>query len=102
MDVAKLEAYYERDILPHYGIHAPGIVWVNHASIATDVVAHYFTYNSETYVLIFEDFPSTSHYVAEDNELIVTKDGERSIDTRSEDYVENMTGFFTLYKELSQ
>ncbi len=102
MDVAKIEAYYEHDILPNYNIYTPGVMWDEHASIGPDVVAHYFTYDSEAYVLVFEDFPSTSHHVAEDNELIATKDSRQSIDTRSEEYVENMTGFFTLYKELSR
>ena len=104
MDIKFLEQFYEKVILPQYGSTVfNNVTWIDHGAIELDSFAHYFKAdNSREYVLVFEDFPGN---VAFDDGLshdIVLVNNEKTIRFGSDPpfkYVENITGYFTLYKE---
>lgn len=104
MDIKFLEQFYERVILPQYSSTVfDNVTWIDHGAIELDSFAHYFKAdNSRGYVLVFEDFPGN---VAFDDGLshdIVLVNNEKTIRFSGDPpfkYVENITGYFTLYKE---
>jgi hypothetical protein len=103
INYSDVEQFYEQHILPSYSIEFSIITWNDHAKIGNDTFAHYFTANTKNYALVFEDFPSESHFIAEDNKFIPAPDGEKGLvqypenDSSPYEYVENMTGYFSLY-----
>lgn len=104
MDIKFLEQFYEKVILPQYNSTVfDNVTWIDHGAIELDSFAHYFkTENKTEYVLVFEDFPGN---VAFDDELshdTVLVDDEETIRFGGDPpfkYIENITGYFTLYKE---
>lgn len=96
-----IEKYYEKDIIPQYGIDTKNIIWTDHGRIAEDTFAHYFSSGDEKYILVFEDFPSQSNFVAEDYKSISAPGHEygRIRTDDPENYIENITGYFTLYED---
>lgn len=104
MDIKFLEQFYEKVILPQYANTVfNNVTWIDHGAIELDSFAHYFkTDNGSEYVLVFEDFPGN---VAFDDGLshdIVLVNDEKTIQFGGDPpfkYVENITGYFTLYKE---
>ena len=104
MNTKFLEQFYENVILPQYAqVFFGKITWFDHGSIGPDAFAHYFkSTDAEQYVLVFEDFPgSTAFDDGLSHEIISTND-EKVIRFGGDPpfkYVENITGYFTLYKE---
>lgn len=104
MNLQFLEQFYENVILPQYsGVVFDSITWLDHGSVGPDAFAHYFkTAANQEYVLVFEDFPGE---VAFDDGLshdIVPASGNNSLKFGGEvpfKYIENITGYFTLYIE---
>lgn len=104
MDIKFLEQFYEKVILPQYGSTVfDNVTWIDHGAIELDSFAHYFRAgDSRDYVLVFEDFPGNiafddglSHdIVLVNNEISIRFGGDPPFK-----YIENITGYFTLYKE---
>ncbi len=105
VNYSDINRFYEESILPRYSIEFGTITWRDHGKIGEDTFAHYFTANGVQYVLVFEDFPSQSHFIAEDNKFIPAPDSENGAiwypkdDDPTYEYVENTTGYFSLYLE---
>jgi hypothetical protein len=104
-DYSTIERFYEASILPRYRIVFSNITWTDHGRIGDGVFAHYFTSGNVRYVLVFEDYPSQPHFIAQDNELIPAPNTENGAiaypahQTIEKEYIENVTGYFTLFKE---
>ena len=100
-----IEQFYEKNIIPQYAIKFGDITWNDHGKIGEDTFAHYFTASGKKYILVFEDFPSQSHFIAEDSEFIPVHTSQSGLvkypggDGPIQEYVENITGFFGLYLE---
>jgi len=105
MNNAFLETLYETVILPNYlEIDVKTIHWKDHGKVDLDAWAHYFDSEDGTeYVLLFEDYPSGS-FLADGLSHEVVKHGDDDVIRFSMDtpfkYVENITGYFSLYKEI--
>ncbi len=105
VNYSDIEKFYEKVILTQYVIELGSITWDDHARIGADTFAHYFTANSKQYVLVFEDFPSQSHFIAEASEFIPAHNNQNGVvkypedDETTHQYLENVTGYFSLYKE---
>jgi hypothetical protein len=96
-----LESFYEKEVLPLYNLPALPIIWQSHDKIGNDTFSHYFVIDTQNYSLVFEDFPSEPHFIAEEGELVLTKTREESVRLtakQNEPFVENQTGYFSLYK----
>jgi len=96
-----LELFYEKEILPFYNLSTANIKWQSHDRIGNDVFAHYLSIDTLNYALVFEDFPSESHFISTEGELILTKTGEQVINMsvpEDDEFVENRTGYFSLYR----
>ena len=99
-----LEKLYETVILPNYPeVNVGTIHWKDHGKVGLDAWAHYFDDEKGTeYVLLFEDHPSGSFLDDGLSHELIESDGRKnirfSLDTPFK-YVENITGYFTLYKE---
>lgn len=104
MDNTFLENYYLKVILPQYSTEdfTGGVAWKDHGKVGLDTWAHYFDdSNGREFVLIYEDFPG-SEYLADDlTHDIVLCQGDSSLQASlsSGKLVENVVGYFTLYKE---
>lgn len=91
-------------ILPQYSSTVfDNVTWIDHGAIELDSFAHHFKAgDSREYVLVFEDFPGNvafddglSHdIVLVNNEITIRFGGDPPFK-----YIENITGYFTLYKE---
>ena len=104
MDVKFLEQFYEKVILPQYANTVfDGVVWIDHGTVDLDVIAHYFRDKSgKEHVLVFEDFPGNAVFDDELSHEIITVNGKKSIRFGGDPpfkYIENITGYFTLYQE---
>ena len=104
MDTVFLEQFYENVVLPRFSDAATfeTITWKDHGKVALDSWAHYF--DDETgreWVLLYEDFPGESPFDDELSHEIVKINGETSIKLSFDDgkLTDNITGYFTLYKE---
>ena len=79
------------------------ITWKDHGKIDLDAWAHYFDdANGREYVLLYEDFPGST-YLDEQGTHEVLKIGDQtSIQLAFSDKkeIENITGYFTLYREI--
>jgi hypothetical protein len=107
-----LEDFYEYAILPEFGIErTEDIIWSKHERIGPDDYAHYFSIDSEHYVLVFRDYDV---FLDEElKKLIKTRNGKfhyietfsgekkfhfKSIPPKENKYIENITGTFVLLK----
>lgn len=104
MNTSFLEHYYETVILPLYGDAVPSsnLQWKDHGKVGADAWAHYFDDEAgREYVLIYEDFPGGDYLNDDLTHEIVYCGGETSVRvmTSPEKLLENVTGYFTLYKE---
>lgn len=50
-----LYEFYERFLLPQFGIKGKEIVWSHSTTLGPDEDAHYFRIENKAYVLVFED-----------------------------------------------
>lgn len=107
MDDRSIEQYYETVILPLFHIELKeDIVWKDHGKVGLDTWAHYFENKSGVeYILVNEDFPG-SEYPADDltHQMIVAPNSEDGIIkvTIGDDWIPNISGYFSLYKEKRQ
>lgn len=106
MDRKVIEQFYEHVILPNYHeLDAATIRWKDHGRIGSDAWAHYFEdAKGREYVLVFEDFPGDTFLDDGLTHEVVPLDGETSIEfgvknKEHAQYVPNITGYFTLYRE---
>ena len=104
MDIEFLEQFYEKVVLPQYANDAfDKVTWIDHGAIELDAFAHYFKASDDKeYVLVFEDFPGKVAFDEGLSHEIVSIDGAESIQFNAQPthkYVENITGYFTLYRE---
>ena len=103
MNEQALEAYYEHAILAQYGdVIVYPIKWKDHGRVDLDASAHYFDdAEGHEYILLYEDFPDGSFLKDGLSHEIVKVDGETSLQISSSNdiLVENIFGYFTLYKE---
>lgn len=104
MDNTLLERYYEKVVLPFYekDVDVSSIAWKEHGKVGLDTWAHYFDDPSgREFVLLYEDFPGNEYMSDELTHEIVLASGESTIEIRSkpERSVENLLGFFSLYRE---
>ena len=105
VNYSDIEQFYEKNILPQYAIKFGRITWNDHGKIGEDTFAHYFTASGKNYVLVFEDFPSQSHFIAEDSEFIPVHASQNGLvkypesNAPTQEYLENINGYFGLYLE---
>lgn len=104
MNTDFLEQFYENVILPQYvNIVFGKITWIDHGAIGLDAFAHYFKVaDNKEYVLVFEDFPGGTAFDDGLSHEIVLANDEKVIRFGGDPpfkYIENITGYFTLYKE---
>ncbi len=103
MDIASLETYYEKTILPKYldVAEVSEITWKDHGKVGPDAWAHYFEDKSgREYVLLYEDFPGGEYLEDNLTHEIVLCGNETSIFVEnSPNKIENVSGYFTLYRE---
>lgn len=109
-----LHKFYEKFLLPQFGIKDKEIKWGDSVDIGPDETVHYFSIDSEDYALIFEDYGglgSTEDFVKE-NVILKNNDFEYVNPTSHTNsapsypvifptpyqYCENVTGTFTLIK----
>lgn len=104
MDIKFLEQFYEKVILPQYSSTVfDNITWIDHGAIELDSFAHYFkTDDDRECILVFEDFPGNVTFDDGLSHDIVLVNNEKTIRFGGDPpfkYIENITGYFTLYKE---
>lgn len=56
MDGKSLYDFYEKLLLPQFGIKDMQVEWNSSEDVGPDEVVHYFSANSEDYALVFEDY----------------------------------------------
>lgn len=107
MDSSFLEQYYEGVILPLFHYEGAEVVaWKDHGKVGLDTWAHHFD-NSEgvEHILVNEDFPG-SEYPPDDltHEMVSFPDSEDGILHVSigSDWIPNISGYFSLYREKSR
>jgi hypothetical protein len=114
MDGKSLYDFYEKFLLPQFGIKDVRVEWADSEDVGPDEVVHYFSINSDEYALIFEDYSglgSTEAFVKENVKL--KNDSFEYINPTSHtdfapsypvkfptpyQYCVNVTGTFTLVK----
>ncbi len=104
MDIKFLEQFYEKVILAQYSSTVfDNITWIDHGAIEFDSFAHYFkTDDGREYILVFEDFPGNVTFDDGLSHDIVLVNNEKTIRFGGDPpfkYIENITGYFTLYKD---
>lgn len=99
-----LEDLYEHVILKRYGEHidTAKVRWTSHGKVDLDAWAHYFESQGKDYVLLYEDFPDGSFLKDGLSHELIKCGDEASIELRFNDgkQLDNITGWFTLYREL--
>lgn len=103
MDTNYLEQYYEKVILPQYiDVKFANITWKDHGKVGLDTWAHYFEdENGIEYILLYEDFP-TGEYLNDDlSHQVIQVGNEPNIQIKlsTDKKIDNIAGYFTLYKE---
>lgn len=106
MDISFLEKYYQTVILPQYSTEdfSSGVNWKDHGKVGLDTWAHYFDDKSgREFVLLYEDFPGNEYLSDDLTHDIVLCQGEicLQVSASTDGLVDNMLGYFTLYKERS-
>ena len=104
MDTAFLEQYYQSVILPQYSTEdfSAGVTWKDHGKVGLDTWAHYFDdKNGREFILTYEDFPGNEYFSDDLTHDIVLCKGEPylQVSTSTENVVDNIFGYFTLYVE---
>ena len=104
MDTVFLEQYYEKVILPLYKDDAIKVViWKDHGQVGPGNWAHYFEdANGTEYVLLNEDYPGSIYLNDDLTHRVVAVPGSESTAlqiTFSDNWIPNVSGYFTLYKE---
>lgn len=107
MDNAFLEEYYQAVILPQYDTEnfSEGITWKDHGKVGLDTWAHYFDdKNGREFVLVYEDFPGNEYLSDDLTHDIVPCRGEASlrVSITTDALIDNVVGYFTLFKERSR
>lgn len=102
-----LEQYYENVILPQYNneVRLKKISWKDHGKIDLDAWAHYFEdENGIEYALVYEDFPGDTFLNDNLTHEIIECEQESSINVTIEPgkQVDNVIGYFTLYREIKR
>lgn len=104
MDGQFLEKYYETVILPQYTTEdfSAGISWKDHGKVGLDAWAHYFDdKDGREFVVLYEDFPGDEYLSDGLTHDIVLCHGEVCVQvaTTPNTTIDNVVGYFTLYKE---
>ena len=105
MDVKFLEQFYEKIILPKYGLVFSDVFkWKDHGKVGPDTYAHYLEDADGTeFVLLNEDFPNGDYMSDNLTHSTVPLVGDDNSDilrvTIGTDWIPNVSGYFTLYKE---
>ncbi len=104
MNDSYLEQYFEKVILPQYSdvVSFAQITWKDHGKVGLDTWAHYFEDKSGVeYVLLYEDYPGDEYLSDSLTHEIVKCGDETSIQASlsTQKRVDNIIGYFTLYKE---
>ena len=100
---ADLERYLEDFVLNGYNIDSDiDLVWSKHVSIGPDSFAHYFRQEHDNYVLVFEKKLGSKNLLPNTSDVNLATDDHKTkfihIETTPETgYIENVTGYFTLY-----
>lgn len=104
MDEKFLETFYENVILPQYANTVPfsNIHWKSHGKVDLDAWAHYFDDKTgKEYVLLYEDFPGNT-YLDDGLTHEIIKCGEETnlnLTLSNDKKIDNIAGFFTLFRE---
>lgn len=107
MDNTFLEDYYEKVILPLYKDESiRAAVWKDHGKVGPDNWAHYFEdATGVEYILLNEDYPD-GQYLSDDltHDIVPLPDSDTSSLHVSfgGNWIPNISGYFTLYKERSR
>jgi hypothetical protein len=102
-----LEAFYESVILPNYAeVHTKNIQWKDHGRTGPDTWAHHFIdENDIEYVLVFDDYYINGSFLDDNPSHNLIRRGDTDfIRFGSEPpykYIENVTGYFSLYEKNS-
>ena len=103
MDDTSLEHYYETVVLPQYtDVSFLTITWKDHGKVGLDTWAHYFEDEAGIeYILLYEDFPGNEYINDDLSHSVITVSGKPTLQiTLSTDKkIDNVVGYFTLYKE---
>lgn len=104
MDTNFLEQFYEKVILSQYvDLDFGPITWIDHGRVGPDEFAHYFQDSrGHHYVLVFEDFPGGVPFDDGLSHEVVLVNGKTTVRFSGEvpfKYIENISGYFTLYQE---
>jgi hypothetical protein len=104
MNEVFLKKFFEAVILSNYEqIDIDEISWKHYKKINSDAWTHYFNDKSgNEYVLLFEDYPSNSFSDNKSMYEVVRHGDDDSMRFGSNvpfKYVENITGYFTLFRE---
>lgn len=121
--VNTLEELYAKVILPQFGLEPSDVTWLDHKLIDPDNEAHIFTQGGQQYILLFEDYPGfsmaeVSQGVSPDSPPELEPLSRSSTVTENEHdadyilrfgpktvpsyYVHNVTGYFKLYRVVSE
>ena len=114
MEGNSLYDFYEKFLLPQFGIKDTKIEWSNSEEVGPDENVHYFSADSEDYALIFEDYGGlgrTEAFVKEnvklknDNFVYIAPTSDTDVSPSYTvkfptpyQYCVNVTGTFTLVK----
>lgn len=93
-DKNTLEQQLEAGILSLYTLPPGATIWRSHDKIGPDDAAHYFTRNSQNYVLVYNDFPEATFIHEEQlTPVLVTGGNDEWLHIPSGDLV----GYYSLY-----
>lgn len=114
MDGKSLHEFYDKVLLPQFGIKDKETKWGGSEDVGPDEVVHYFSIDSDDYALIFEDFGGlgSSEAFVKENVKLKNDSFEYVAPTSHTDYSPsypikfptpyqycvNVTGTFTLVK----
>jgi hypothetical protein len=114
MNGKHLYEFYEKVLLPQFGIKGVGVEWASSKEVGPDEVIHYFSVRPDNFALIFEDYGgvgSTKQWVLENVNVKNGKFEYVSPTSYTEhspsypikfptpfQYCVNVTGMFTLVK----
>lgn len=103
MDAAALESYLQHVVLAQYGdAIAYPIVWKDHGKFDLDAWAHHFDdAHGREHALLYEDFPGGTYFSDGLSHEVVRLGDEMCLEISMSNHtqVENVIGYFTLYRE---
>jgi hypothetical protein len=109
MNDVQLENYYSSDILPRFtSVELGDIAWKGHGKVGPDACAHYFDDAAgREYVLLYEDYPAGEPFIDGLSHEPVPYEADNAIEgalyiqpVNGNGQVDNLTGYFTLYREI--